>query len=246
MLKVSVFCPCVALLAALLPATASPACAAAEVTTAPKAAPKAWDFWAHNAKRREQIAREVESLPADTTRTVVLFGDSISEGHPIKQIAGYRVINQGISGDVTDAGTTVSGLASRLEFVKKARPAHVFLMIGINDLGSSVPVDRLEKNYVALVTQLRKTVPDAKIHLESILPTSMGLAFHNANVIEMNRRIRRFARANGLDYLDLHSLMKDEKGELRAAYTDRGLHLVKPGYDVWTKALEADLARGRQ
>ena len=215
--------------------------AAHEATTAPKQ----WDSLAHNRMRREQIAREVESLPADTTRTIVLFGDSISEGHPIRQLAGYRVVNQGISGDVTDSGTTVTGLASRIDWVRRARPAHVFLMIGINDLGSSVPVDTLERNYIALVTNLRKAVPDAQVHLESILPTGQKLAFHNANVLEMNRRIRRFAKENNLDYIDLHSLMKDEKGELRAEYTDHGLHLVKPGYDVWTKVLEEDLAKTR-
>jgi lysophospholipase L1-like esterase len=201
-----------------------------------------WDFWAHNAMRRVQIEREVLSLTADTTSTVVLLGDSITEGHPVRTLGGYRVVNQGISGDVTDSGTTVSGLASRLEFVRRARPAHVFLMAGINDLGSSKPVDRLEKDYAALVDRLRILVPDATIHLQSILPTGQGLAHLNAGVVETNLRICRIARDRGLDYMDLHALLKDERGELRAECTDHGLHLVKPGYDIWTRVLEQTMA----
>ena len=206
---------------------------------------KPWDFWPHNATRRVEIAREAESLVADTTRTVVLLGDSITEGHPVRMLGGYRVVNQGISGDVTDSGTTVSGLASRLEFVRKARPAHVFLMTGINDLGSSKPVDRLEKDYRALVARLRELVPDATIHLQSILPTGQGLAHLNAAVLQMNARIQRIARENGMDYMDLHSLLKDGRGELRGECTDMGLHLVRPGYDIWTAVLEQRMASGR-
>ncbi len=227
-----------ALLAAAVCASSALSLAAPPETTAPRA----WDFWEHNTMRRAQIRSELAALPASTTRTVVLLGDSITEGHPIRRVGGYRVINQGISGDVTDSGTSVSGLASRLDWVRQARPAHVFLMIGINDLGSSIPVPRLEKNYVALVNRLRHLVPDATIHLQSILPTSRVCAHLNAGVVEMNRRICRYARARGLDYVDLHTLMKNEKGELRDDYTDLGLHLVRPAYDVWGRVLEQRLS----
>ena len=44
---------------------------------------------------------------------------------------------------------------------------------------------------------------------------------------------RKLAAEFGCDYLDLHKLMLDEKGELKAEFTPEGLHLTEAAYLVW-------------
>jgi lysophospholipase L1-like esterase len=111
-------------------------------------------------------------------------------------------------------------------------------MIGINDFGSSKPLDTAQKHYEEVVAALREAVPDARLHLESLIPTSGRFAFHNATVNEMNRRIQRIAAQNGADYIDIHALVADESGELRKDLTRDGLHLTAPAYALWKAQLE--------
>jgi len=103
-------------------------------------APRVWDFFGHWRARRAKIADECASLDPTTTGVVVLLGDSITEGHPAKRIAGKRVINMGISGDQIAMDGAQGGVRNRVALLAEARPAHVFLLIGINDLGASKPL----------------------------------------------------------------------------------------------------------
>ncbi len=205
-------------------------------------APKKWDFFAHYKMRLEQIERDIAQLPPETTQTIVLLGDSITEGFRIRELAGMRVVNMGISGDQIAMGRPDGGVRSRVGLLAKARPAHVFLLIGINDLGSSKPLDVMKREYEALVKDIRATVPQAQLHLQSLLPTRGYFAMHNANVRAMNEFLRALALREGLDYIDVASVMSDERGQLRADWTGDGLHLLAPAYEAWRGVLEGRLA----
>jgi lysophospholipase L1-like esterase len=208
---------------------------AAAQTTAPQ---RQWSRVNHFRARVTTITKDIEALPPDTTRTVVLLGDSITEGFRVKEMAGWRVVNEGISSDHIAVPGGEGGVLSRIDLVAKARPAHIFLMIGINDFGSSKTLDVAQKHYEEVVAAMREAVPDARLHLESLVPTSGRFAFHNATVNEMNRRIQRIAKQNGADYIDIHSLVADESGELRKDFTRDGLHLLPPAYALWKAKLE--------
>ena len=72
-----------------------------------------------------------------------------------------------------------------------------------------------------------------RVHVQSVLPTRGKYAKHNAPVLEFNQRLRKLAAEFGCDYIDLHKLMSDEKGELKAEFTPEGLHLNEAAYLVW-------------
>lgn len=211
----------------------------------PTTAPRVWDFFAHWRARRAKIAEECGSLDAATTGTVVLLGDSITEGHPAKRIAGRRVINMGIGGDQIAMDGAEGGVRNRLEFLSQARPAHVFLLIGINDLGASKPLTIAKRQYEDLVAAIRATVPSAQLHLQSILPTRGRFAHLNSRVEELNIFICQVAAREKCDFVDLWSVMADENGELRAEYTRDGLHLVAPAYEKWIAVLEERVGASR-
>jgi lysophospholipase L1-like esterase len=226
-----------------------PLFAQAETTTASKPAakkaPAGWNFFAHYENRMDAIKKVLAERAQPTTQTIVLLGDSITEAHTAHEINGIPAINMGIGGDQIEM-TTGGGVLKRVDLVQQAKPTHIFLMIGINDLGSGKSLDKMKEQYTRLVERLRQDNPDAHLHIESVLPTRGAFAHHNANVLEFNKFLQGLAKKNGLDYIDLHSLYKDQNGELKAEVTREGLHLIPKAYDIWTAQLEKAVSAGAE
>jgi lysophospholipase L1-like esterase len=175
-------------------------------------------------------------------RNVVLLGDSITEGFDVAQyFPGRRVLNRGISADVIGNDLPAGdhrGVLRRLDSsVYDCAATDVFILIGINDLGDGHSVDEMAQGYHEMLQRIRTNAPAVRIHIESVLPTRGNYAHHNANIRAFNDRLRQLAVEFGCDYLDLHALMTDEHGELKAEYTREGLHLTAPAYAVWQAAI---------
>ena len=171
-------------------------------------------------------------------RNVVLLGDSITEGFDVaKYFPDRRVVNRGIGADVIGNDLPADdhrGVLRRLDSsVFNCAATDVFLLIGINDLGDGHSVDVMEQGYREILERIHTNAPLVRIHVESVLPTRGNYAKHNANVREFNGRLRKLAAEFGCDYVDLHRLMIDDQGELKAEYTREGLHLNEQGYQVW-------------
>jgi len=203
-----------------------------------------WNFFSHYKARVQQIEKDIAALPPETTATVVLLGDSITEGFKVTELGGLRVVNMGISGDQIAMDRPDGGVRNRVHLLKQARPAHIFLLIGINDFGSSKPLEKAKRQYEDLVKAIRETVPEARLHIQSILPTRGYFAFHNPTVKAMNSFLEDLAKRTGCDYVDVWSLMADAKGELRSDYTGDGLHLKPPAYEAWKSLLESRVRSG--
>jgi lysophospholipase L1-like esterase len=176
-------------------------------------------------------------------QNVVLLGDSITEGFDVpKMLPGRRVLNRGIGGDVIGNALPEDdkrGILARLdESVFNCSATDVFLMIGINDLGSGRTPEVMEQGYRQILERIKTEAPRVRVHVQSVLPCSRGYAKHNANVLDFNERLKKLAAEFGYDYLDLHALMIDERGELKAEYTGDGLHLNPAGYAPWKAEIE--------
>lgn len=227
-------------------AFAQTAPAPAPATATPKPKKPTWQDKYNS--RVDQIKKDIAALPADTSGTIVMLGDSITHGFfsnkaMPKEINGHTVINQGISGDRIDRqpedGT---GVVHRIDLIQQAKPVAVFVMIGINDYwgGKGTPEEVIPR-YEKMVPMLKAAVPNAKVVLESVLPTSKTNAYMNPNVDKLNTRIKQLAAENGFTYLDLHPVMEDENGELKAEFTKDGVHLNNAAYAVWLKELKKTL-----
>jgi lysophospholipase L1-like esterase len=179
-------------------------------------------------------------------QNVVLVGDSITEGFDVKKyFPGRRVLNRGIGADVIGNALPESdkrGILRRMdESVFDCSARDVFLLIGINDLGSGRTPDVMENGYREILEQIKKRAPDIRVHVESVLPCRDRYAKHNANVKDFNSRLEKLAHEFDYDYIDLHSKMTDENGELKKELTADGLHLKDPGYKIWKAEIERKL-----
>jgi lysophospholipase L1-like esterase len=171
-------------------------------------------------------------------QNVVLLGDSITEGFDVgKYFPGRRILNRGIGADVIGNNMPSDdprGVLQRLDnSVFDCAATDVFILIGINDLNTGRTVESMEPGYRELLKRLRERQPGLKIHVQSVLPTSGQHAKQNAPVRTFNEKLKNLAAEFQCDWMDLHALMRDDHGDLKAEFTNDGLHLTDPGYRVW-------------
>lgn len=173
---------------------------------------------------------------------IVFLGDSLTEFYRTGEFfhdAG--IYNRGIASDTT------IGVLNRLEDnVLCIEPRHVFLQIGINDLGERRKPDQIVANIRKIVDRIQGALPGTAIHVISLYPINKEvnlygkalLRHHGKRDIErINRELEAYCRKVGADYIDVASSLKDERGNLRKEYTIEGLHISFLGYAKITEAL---------
>lgn len=154
---------------------------------------------------------------------VVFLGDSLTDMCDITNLyKPYKAINRGISGDTT------FGLENRLDVSAYAvKPKVVFMLIGINNIANMLD------NYESIVVQLKQNLPNTKIFILSLTPTTGGVASLNEQVVAKNVYVKDIAERNNCTYVDIHTALLDPNtNELKAEYTSDGLHFSSKGYDV--------------
>ncbi|MCG2814637.1 MAG: GDSL-type esterase/lipase family protein [Candidatus Aminicenantes bacterium] len=179
----------------------------------------------------------------DEQGEIIFLGDSITDGGEWAEMFNdLRIKNRGISGDTTD------GILARVDEVTAAKPAGVFLMIGINDLADGVPAETVLNNIKRIVQQIARQSPDTCVYIQSVLPVSdrYTLFPHHVSkgreIESVNAGLRAFCRNRGLAYIDLFALFRTKEGRLDPRYTNDGIHLTGAGYVLWMGAL-ADYLR---
>lgn len=195
-------------------------------------------FKMHYTNRVQAFKEQNEQL-----RYVVLLGDSITEGFEVaKFFPGRRVLNRGIGADVIGNALPDDdnrGILRRLnESIFDCAPTDLFLLIGINDLGDGHTPQVMEQGYREILQQVKTKAPTVRVHVQSVLPTRGAHAKHNPNVNDFNDRLQKLAKEFNYDYVDLHKLFADDKGELKAEITHDGLHLTADAYRIWQAEIE--------
>jgi lysophospholipase L1-like esterase len=166
-------------------------------------------------------------------RLTVILGDSISQWLPNEQLSSDRFyLNQGISGDTT------GGVLQRLSALDQVHPNTIYVMVGVNDLKNGKTDQEILANLQKIMQRLRQTHPQAKVIINSVLPTRL-VTIPSDRTIPLNQQISQLAEQEGVSYLALTSAFADSDGTLRREFTTDGLHLSPPGYAVWTSALRS-------
>ncbi len=97
-----------------------------------------------------------------------------------------------MSGDMTDH------VLYRLEEITDAKPARVFLMIGINDIYQGYEVDRVIRNIEKILSLIALHSPQTKIILQSILPVNCQKIFIeksiNTDIYRINMKLKSVSK----------------------------------------------------
>lgn len=169
-------------------------------------------------------------------RDVVLIGDSLTDRGEWAELLGRPVANRGIAND------SIADVRARLGDLAALEPHTVFLLIGVNDLMAGASPEAMAADHAALVGELRRRLPRARLVIESLLPIRDELIARDEplatpTVQRANQLLARNAAAAGADWLDLTAALADRSGQLDPPYSSDGLHLSGAGYRAWAAAL---------
>src|SRR4029078_4254695 len=113
-----------------------------------------------------------EHAPAAEPRSILVFGDSLSEGFMLRHSEAYPALlakklrAAGLNFSVTNAsasgGTTAGGL-ERLPPHLKHRIDILILELGINDAFRGVPVEQIQKTLQQIIDKVKARKPTARV-----------------------------------------------------------------------------------
>jgi lysophospholipase L1-like esterase len=180
---------------------------------------------------------------------VLFMGDSITDfwrnpegpyaGKPVfdKYWGNLKVANFGIAGDLTQ------GVLYRLQNGEGQgfSPKAVMLMIGTNNTRANSAAE-IAEGVGAIVAELQKDFPQAKILLLGIFPRSTPVDPVRAQIAEINAIIAKLDDGNKVRYLDIGKVFLDANGVIAPDIMSDGLHPTTKGYELWAAAVQEPLA----
>jgi lysophospholipase L1-like esterase len=154
-----------------------------------------------------------------------------------KYFGQIKTANFAISGDTTQG--VLWGL--RNGEGQGFQPKAVMLMIGTNNASNTA--GEVAEGIGAIILELRRDFPDAKILLLGIFPRSVPGDPVRDKIAEVNRLISKLDDQRHVFYMDIGAKFLDDKGVfLPDAFRPDNLHPLAKGYDIWGGAVQAKLS----
>ena len=184
----------------------------------------------------------VDAVFIGDSRTVGMFEygglEEISTFYASKGLTVYRLFDADI--------VSVPGERKQItveEALQQNSFAKIYLMIGINEMGTGTVESFLEK-YQEVVTHLRELQPDAIIYLQAIIKvtaerSAKGDYITNEGITARNEGIARLADNEKVFFLDVNPEVCDESGGMIPDYTFDGVHLKARYIEIWKDYLKA-------
>lgn len=122
--------------------------------------------------------------------------------------------------------------------------AKIYLMIGINEMGTGT-VESFTEKYREAVQHLRELQPDAVIYIQGIIKVTaersgQGDYINNEGIEARNAELEKLADNRDIFYLDVNPLICDETGGLIDSYTFDGVHLKAKYIYIWKDYLKGN------
>ena len=177
---------------------------------------------------------------------LLLHSDSITDwwlqeaNKPVfdKYFGNIRTANFAIAGDTTQG--VLWGLHNGEG--QGFQPKAVMLMIGTNNTAANTAPE-IAEGIGAVVMEMRRDFPNAKILLLAIFPRSLPGDPVRDKIADVNRIIQKLDDQKHVFYMDIGSKFLDDKGVfLPDSFRADNLHPQAKGYDIWGQAVSAKLA----
>lgn len=210
-------------------------------------------------KRQEETAEEtteetesapeilMENVPVDESYfdDALFIGDSRTQG--LKEYGGfgenvtfYSKISLSVY-DLFEKNKAFIKEEGEILTLEQALTEHqfrkIYLMIGINELGTGTPETFLTA-YADAVNKIRELQPEAIIFVQGIMrvgsqKNASDPVFNNENINVRNAGLATLADHQTIFYLDVNEAVCDENGNLYDDWTFDQIHLKAKYYQVW-------------
>ena len=180
--------------------------------------------------QEREAEQDAEEQPASEKFTdCLVMGDSITQG-----LYEDGVLDQ--ANVQADRGAGVSAgdnekLADHIARAKEMKPSVLFLSYGMNDVGAqNGDADGFIKAYRPVIRDLKKSLPDTKIYVNSILPAAQTAIDQNsvyAEIPKFNQKLKELCEKEKITFIDNTDLVKQEY------YAGDGIHMSTGYYKEW-------------
>ncbi|WP_160673253.1 GDSL-type esterase/lipase family protein [Clostridium sp. C8-1-8] len=167
----------------------------------------------------------------------IFIGDSITQG-----ISEFDFLPE--ENVCAKLGINLTQVDAQIEKAKKLNPNRIYLLLGSNDLeyGGTTP-DIFKQRYQKVLEKIKKTIPNAKIYVQSILPvlpkaSKNNSLVNNTRIGQFNAEIAALAKEENLNYLNIASLIDDYTKNL---YEPDGEHFKSKFYTLWLNYIEKNV-----
>ena len=180
--------------------------------------------------------------------TVAFIGDSRTQGfimyNGLKKVQDYSYIGLMVDTAISKEfiKTNDGNKITILEDMKNKDIKRVYIMLGINELGWSYP-QVFKLKYGELIDEIRKIKPNCTIYVQSIIPVTESKdksdkIYNNKNINKFNKLIQELSNEKNVKYLDVQSVLVDEKGFLPEEASTDGIHIGKSYCTKWLEYLK--------
>jgi beta-glucosidase len=149
-----------------------------------------------------------------------------------KYFGKWKLANFGIAGDTTQ------GVLYRLQHGegKGIKPRAIMMMIGTNNTARNSAAE-IAEGVGAVVLELQKDFPDAKILLLGVFPRGRPNDPLRGTIAEINRIVSRLEDNQKVFFLDIGRVFLDSGNAIASDIMSDGLHPSAKGYELWAKAV---------
>jgi lysophospholipase L1-like esterase len=178
---------------------------------------------------------------------LLLHGDSITDWwvqNPANKAQFEKYFGQYKTANFAIAGDTTQGVLWGLKNGEGQgfSPKAVMLMIGTNNMGSNTAPE-IAEGIGAIVLEMRKDFPNAKILLLAIFPRSVPGDPLRDKIAETNKIIQKLDDGQHVFYMDIGQKFLDAQGNfLPEAFRPDNLHPAAKGYEIWGEAVKDKIA----
>lgn len=167
--------------------------------------------------------------------TIVFLGDSITDGGEWGELfPDSNVINRGINKDTTQ------GVLERIDTIVDDNPSNIFIMVGINDLDLSVPVETTKRNYKSFIEEIRNKSPNTQIYIQSLFPLNNelnGSKVSSESIVDLNKYLENLSSEyDNTNFVNLYPHFQIDN-QMDKKYTNDGTHLNGEGYLLWKEQI---------
>lgn len=169
------------------------------------------------------------------TGSLTFVGDSLTAGGRWDEwFPEFSVHNHGAG------GATTADVLAGIDMLLAEEPDAIVLLIGTNDLAWRKSVEHVVRNIESILVTAHKQLPQTRLLVQSVLPREPEFA---PAIRDINRHLRQFSATVRAQYLDLWSVLADDRGALSPLHSDDGLHLTGAGYESWLSELRPAIER---
>ena len=178
---------------------------------------------------------------------IVLVGNQLIGGAEWHELLGNANVKSRNSwADVVD------GLPSLAKSVAQKAPKKIVLLPSYNgknlekghNLSGAFNADSIVAYVDQAIKNIKEVSPNTEIVLQSLIPINSTYEKYAdfkgsaKKVKAANKKLQKLAKKHKIQWVDVYPAMVDEKGDLKAEFTNDGFKLMGKGYSAWGEVLK--------